>query len=307
MCHERRIVVVLALVLSFLPACREPQDPDRIYGNGRIEGDQVRIASTIPARIRDVLVREGAHVEAGQEIARLSTPELDARLAQAGAAIAAAEAALTQAKTRLSVLEHHAEKARTDFERIRALRESGATSEQKLDQAENALEEVEGERRIAAAQVEQARAALAERRAAHRTVAVQVEEGRVTSPIDGVVLLRLVEGGEVVQPGQPLVVVVDPEKLHLEVYVAEAEIGKVRVGNRVRVEVDAFPERSFEGVVSEVAQQAEFTPRDVHMPDERTRLVFAVEIRLENPDRFLKPGMLADAWIRWREPDDDDA
>ena len=302
---SRKLVAVLGLFLSFLLACSGRRNPDVIYGNGRIEGDEVRVASKVPARIREVLIREGADVEAGQEIARLSTPELQAQLEQAEAAVTAAEAAVAQAETRLSVLEHHAKKARTDFERIRALRETGAASEQRLDQAENALEEIEGERRIAAAQVEQARAALAERKAARRTVAVQVEEGRVTSPIDGVVLLRLVEGGEVVQAGQPLAVVVDPRKLHLEVYVAESEIGKVRIGNPARVEVDAFPDRSFEGVVSEVAERAEFTPRDVHMPDERTRLVFAVRIRLENPDGFLKPGMLADAWIRWRKRDAD--
>lgn len=305
--HLGRAPLALALALSLFPACHAQEKQQLLYANGRIEGDEVRIASKIPGRISQLGVREGGEVHAGQEVARLSTPELQASLEQAKAAVEAAKAAVAQAETRLSVLEHHAQKARVDFERFRHLRETGAIPPQRLDQAENALEEAEGKRRIAAAQVEEARAALSEREAAVRTVTVKMAEARITSPIDGVVLLRLAEEGEVFQAGQPIAVVVDPRKLHLEVYVRESEIAKIRLGNPARVKVDAFPERSFEGVVSEVGQRAEFTPRDVHMPDERTRLVFAVKITLENRDRFLKPGMLADAWIRWGERVDERA
>ncbi len=82
-----------------------------------------------------------------------------------------------------------------------------------------------------------------------------------------------------------------------KVYVAEAKLGYVRLGAPARVFTDAFPGRAFDAVVSEVAEQAEFTPRDVHMKDERVKLVFAVKLALRNPGGVLKSGMPVDARI----------
>jgi HlyD family secretion protein len=92
--------------------------------------------------------------------------------------------------------------------------------------------------------------------------------------------------------------VADLGRLHAIVYVAEAQIGRIELGARARVYVDAYPERAFDARVARIAQRAEFTPRDVHMPDERTRQVFAVELEIENPTLALKPGMPVDARIR---------
>jgi HlyD family secretion protein len=149
--------------------------------------------------------------------------------------------------------------------------------------------------------VNQGEADLEAAQATLEVVRTQLAETRVLSPLDGVVLLRLVEEGEVVQPGQPLLIVIDPQELFLKVYVSEEDIGKVRLGSPVRVKVDGFPGRAFEGFVSEVAQRAEFTPRDIHMPEERTQLVFAVKVRIRETEGILKPGMLADAEIHWKE------
>lgn len=304
MSAERWIGAALGTLLVLVAAAscgRQEKFPDRIHGNGRIEGDEVRVAVKIGGRVSQLAVREGERVRRGQLLAELATPELGARLQQAEAGLEAARAALAQAETRVGVLRHHAEKARQDFERMRALEDTGAASVRQVDEAENALKETEGELRIAEARVVEARASQRERQAAADLVRIHLEEGRVTSPIGGVVLLRLVEQGEVIQAGQPLAVLVDPERLFLKVYIAEGEIGRVRPGNPARVKVDAFPGRAFEGVVTEVAERAEFTPRDVHMPDERTRLVYGVKVRLVNADGFLKPGMIGDAELLWRE------
>jgi HlyD family secretion protein len=122
---------------------------------------------------------------------------------------------------------------------------------------------------------------------------------RVVAPFAGTVLKKLVEAGEVVAAGTPLVTLVDLSKLHAKVYVAEGDLGKVKAGDAGRVYTDAFPRRAFEATVTEIAQQAEFTPRDVHMKDERVKQVFAVKLAIRNPDGALKPGMPVDARIRW--------
>jgi HlyD family secretion protein len=103
----------------------------------------------------------------------------------------------------------------------------------------------------------------------------------------------------VVAAGTPLITLVDLAQLHAKVYMAEQDLGKVKVGNAARVYADAFPTQYFEATVAQVAQQAEFTPRDIHMRDERVKLVFAVKLAIDNPQGVLKPGMPVDARIRW--------
>jgi RND family efflux transporter MFP subunit len=144
--------------------------------------------------------------------------------------------------------------------------------------------------RAAGARLEQAEAAakLAGRR---------VAQARVTAPIGGVVAKRLAEPGEIVAPGFPLATVVDLSVVRLVVYVAEPDLPRVRVGAAARVTVDGLPGRSFDGRVTYISPEAEFTPRNVQTREERAKLVFAVKIELQNPDSLLKPGMPADAAI----------
>jgi len=116
------------------------------------------------------------------------------------------------------------------------------------------------------------------------------------------VLVKAIEPGELVQPGQTLALLVDLTNLELTVYIPENELGKIKLGDPARVRVDAFPERYFEARIKRIDQRAQFTPREVHMPEERVRMVFGVTLAIANPDGVLKPGMPADAWIRW-QPD----
>jgi len=290
------VLLVLAGV-----ACTREDPSDGVYGNGRIEG-QVRIASRIPGRLARLTVDEGDQITRDELVAELTTDSADAQLAQARAAVSAARAGVAAAEVQVQVLGHHVETARTDLARMRALLDAGAATAQQVDRAGDAVTDLEGQLTIARAQVDQARAVLRERVAAVGAAETPLADSRVRSPLDGVVLQRLAEPGEIVQAGQPLLVVVDPGDLYLKVYVAQEQIGQVRIGDRARVTVDAFADRSFTGTVAEVAERAEFTPRDVHMPDERTTLVFAVKIQLDSAEGFLKPGMLADARILTGEP-----
>lgn len=143
---------------------------------------------------------------------------------------------------------------------------------------------------IAQAQVDMAAAQVA-------LVEAQIAQLTLTAPIDGVVTTRSIHRGEMAQPGIPLMTIADLSTLKLVVYVPETQIGHVRVGQRVAIEVDSYPGQTFEGEVVTIAREAEFTPRNVQTEEERVNLVFAVEIRIPNPDGALTPGMPADATI----------
>lgn len=124
---------------------------------------------------------------------------------------------------------------------------------------------------------------------------------RIVAPADGTVISRLAEPGELVAAGRPLATLIDLSGLYVRVFVAERDIGKVRLGDPVRIYADAFPQSFFTGRVTEVAQQAEFTPKEVHMKDEREKLVFGVKVAIDNPSGHLKPGMPVDVKIKWKD------
>jgi HlyD family secretion protein len=105
---------------------------------------------------------------------------------------------------------------------------------------------------------------------------------------------RAIEPGEVVMPGASLLTVGDVTNLYITVYVAESRYGEVKLGQTAQVKVDSFPGETFTGGVTHIADQAEFTPRNVQTAEGRATTVFAVRIDVTNVDGKLKPGMPAD-------------
>lgn len=140
---------------------------------------------------------------------------------------------------------------------------------------------------VAQAQVEVAQGAL-------DVIQAQIAKLLVASPMDAVVLNRTAEPGEVLVPGAPLLTLVQVADLTITVYVPEDRYGAIRLGQPVEVQVDSFPGRSFEATVVRIADQAEFTPRNVQTEEGRRTTVFAVELAVANQASELKPGMPAD-------------
>lgn len=124
---------------------------------------------------------------------------------------------------------------------------------------------------------------------------IQLQKLTITAPWDGMVLTRSAEVGGLGLPGATLIEVGRLDQLELTVYLPEEKFGQITPGQTVQVRVDAYPNRVFNGTVLRMADEAEFTPTNVQTKEDRTRLVYAVIIRLDNPDFALKPGMIADA------------
>ena len=296
------LLVALAGTGWFLrPRLFPPGLPDGILeGYGRIEGTEVTVGSQVSGRIATLPLAEGDRVGKGALIAAVSSEEIGARLAQANARIEAAGSRAEQAAAKLATLAHHAATARLDTQRDRELYGKGFISVRQLDRSENALHLAQDEWRGAQASVAEARAEAAAARAARDEAQAAMAQTRIVAPLSGTVVTRAAEPGELVFPGTPLVVLVDLNRPYLRVYLPERDIGKVKLGDPARVYVDSFPGRPFDAAVTEVAKKAEFTPKDVHMPDERVTLVYSVKLEIGNPQGLLKPGMPADARIRWK-------
>jgi multidrug resistance efflux pump len=147
---------------------------------------------------------------------------------------------------------------------------------------------------IAKAQVEQAQASV-------ESLTVLRDKQTLIAPVGGLVLELNIHEGELAAPGAAVLVLGDLDQVTLTVYVPEDKLGQVRVGQEVQVGVDSFPGRLFTGSVVAIANEAEFTPRNVQTQEERVNMVFAVDVRIPNPDHALKPGVPADAVIITQE------
>jgi HlyD family secretion protein len=140
-----------------------------------------------------------------------------------------------------------------------------------------------------------AEAQIVQAEAAGSALQAQIDKMTLYTPISGVVTSRSAHSGEAAVAGATLLTVANLDEVTLTIYIPEDELGRVRLGQDVDVLVDSFPGRAFTGTVSYISQEAEFTPRNVQTEKERVNMVFAVKVRLPNPDHLLKPGMPADA------------
>jgi len=161
----------------------------------------------------------------------------------------------------------------------------------KMGQA-NSIETTRREQEITArrSDIERARAQLA-------LVDSQLADTIAVSPIDGMVLVKAADVGEVLAPGTSVVTVGDIDRPWLRAYIREQDLGRVKVGSQARVTTDSFPGKTYEGRVSFVSSEAEFTPKQIQTAEERVKLVYRVKIDIDNPRHELKSNMPADAEI----------
>ena len=303
----RRVWIVAAVLLAIAAGSAfvyfriqpEPQAPQVVYGSGRIEADEVRVAPEVAGRLLENRAREGQPVRAGETIARIDPVDYELQASQAAAQQVAKKRSGSQIDAQISLAEHHVHTARTDLARYEALRRKGWVTLQQVETRQNAYEAAVGQLR---ALREQRAQTDAQADAAGRTLALarnRLGRTHIASPLGGSVLERLAEPGEIVAAGQPLAVIANLGRIRLRIFVSERDLGRIRLGAPARIRVDAFPDRVFDARVARVDAQAQFTPRDVHMEDERVRTVYGVTLRADNRAALLKPGMPADAWILW--------
>lgn len=272
-----------------------------LYGNGRVEATEVRIASEVGGRIVDSRLVEGRVFRKGELLLQIDDTDLKLQLAQAEADRLALSQSRLKTLAAVHVAGHHTVTAQINAGRYRTLAADNIVSKQQRDVVENSLSEAQGLLQGSQAAVAQIDAQIA---AADKAIALlkdQIVKARVLAPSNGTILIKAVEPGEVVAPGQNLAVLADLTDLELKIYIPEADIGRVKLNDTARVVTDAFPEHFAAARVERIDQQAQFTPRDIHMPDERARTVFGVTLDVKNPHGELKPGMPVDAWIKWQD------
>ena len=274
------IIIVVGLVLYFLLKTKGEKNKNQISASGTIEITEVEISSKLSGRIEKLWVNEGDSVTKEQVLIELEKKELQAQLKQAEAAYQVSLAQLSQSRS-------SSDNLKTNLERIKELFKAGSTTQQQLDDLETKYQ-------VAKEQLNSATHLVKQNDANIGLVKVNIENSIIKSPTSGIILSKNTEEGEVVLPGNSLLTIGDLSKPWVKIYIKETDLGRVKLGQKAEVKIDTYPDKVFEGKVTYISNQAEFTPKNIQTKEERVKLVFGIKVSLDNPLQILKPGMPAD-------------
>jgi len=314
-------VSISAAVIWFVFHSIRKNDAGTIHVSGNIEVTTVELSFKIPGRVKDRLVDEGEQVRKDQLVARLDPEDLLHEAESRKAEVRAARALLTeletgyrteeiaQAEAALKRITAEADRFRIDFARQQRLYRKEVISARDFDAARAAFEASQASVREARERlnllrsgprketIAQARARLESAEAVLALAETRLGHAALKSPATGLVLSKNIEPGEQVAAGTPVVTVGMLDEVWMRAYISETDLGRVKVGQKATVTTDTWPGKKYEGRISFISPEAEFTPKSVQTATERVKLVYRIKITVPNSAGELKPGMPADAQI----------
>ncbi|MEQ8356315.1 MAG: efflux RND transporter periplasmic adaptor subunit [Kiloniellaceae bacterium] len=249
-------------------------------GNGRIEAEEVHVATKYAGRVVEVLVNEGDLVEAGQVLARMDTAELRAELAGAKATTAQTRENVIEARAQIIQRASELKFAEQELTRAETLVAKGHISEQQADQRRTDRDTAQAALDAARARLASTQAAVEAALAQAERIEAQITESTLTAPRAGRVQYRLTEPGEVLASGGRVVTLLDLTDVYMTIFLPTAQIGRLLVGNEARIVLDAVPQFVIPATVSFISAEAQFTPREVETRSEREKLMFRVKVKI---------------------------
>lgn len=267
--------------------------------SGTFEATEVTVSSEASGRIVSLDVQEGGILSAGQTCGMVDTVMLYLQKRQLEAGVEAAMSRYRDMKTQTAYIREEIEVNRREADRVRNLIAADAANTKQLDDINSSIRLLETRLAATEADIIQNNAAAEAEAASYRAQIDQIEESlrrcRIVSPVDGTVLVKYAEAGELASAGKPLFKVADLHRMNLRAYITASQLTSVRIGQKVKVYADSGDKgvREYEGTVSWISDQSEFTPKTIQTRDERANLVYAIKVSFEN-DGYVKIGMYGD-------------
>lgn len=309
------------ILLLILSSCSNNGGENTIEAQGTIEATNILVSSKVSGEILTILKEEGELISPEDTVIIIDKEIYELRLAEAEAVMNVAEAQYKLLKTGareedkrqseeiLKQAEINFENAKKDFERFSNLIESKSITQKQFDDAKARFEIAQAQLKSAEEnfkkisnfarpeELMQAEANLNRTIANVNLIKKSLKDCYVTSPIGGFIVKTFIEEGEITTTMSSLFSVSDLSKIEMTVYVSETELAKVKLNQTVEIATDSYPDKKYAGRISYISPEAEFTPKNIQTKEERTKLVFAVKIKIDNPNFELKDGMPADAVI----------
>jgi HlyD family secretion protein len=272
-------------------------------GNGRIEAKLVDITPREALRVKEIRVEEGALVHPNQVLVVMDTATLESQLAEAKLNVAATQEKEAVAKAAIERSKAQIELAKIEVKRSTALVAQRAGSQRDLDVRRTALkttsaglQEEEAKLRTIEQEVNVAQANVA-------TIQTRIDDATLKSPVDGRVLYRLAEVGEVVAAGGKVLTLVNLGDVYMEIFLPSEQAARLKIGAEARITIDYSPGLAVAGYVSFVSPEAQFTPKQVETRSEREKLMFRVKIRapektVESYIELIKTGVRGVGYVK---------
>jgi HlyD family secretion protein len=273
--------------------------------NGRLEAEQVQIAAKFAGRVDDVLVEEGALVQAGDVIARMDARDTKAQLREAEAQLLSVERQEEEAEAAIAEREASRKLAAQELARIEKLHKAGYASSQLLDQSRAQMSTAEAGLRAAQASLRQSIAGIDAAKAVVARIETVLDDAVLVAPRPGRVQYKLIEPGEIVAAGTPIVTLLDLSDIYMTVFLPARDAGVLAIGDEARLILDPAPQYVIPARVTFVAADAQFTPKSVETSDEREKLMFRVKLTiapelLKQYEARAKTGVRGVAYLRVR-------
>jgi HlyD family secretion protein len=317
----KKLTLIIISILTFVLISCNGNNNDRIKASGNIEATNIIVSSQVSGKVLQILKDEGDRVNKNDTVIIIDPETYKLKLEEAFAAKEAAQAQFNllkegarkedvkQAEENLKQAQVTFNLSEQDKERMENLYKAKSITKKQYDDAmanyeinqarlKSAKENFEKVKNLARPEeLKQAEANLKRTIANVNLIKKNLDDCYVTSPSSGFITKKFVEIGETAGMMSSLFQVADLSSVDLVIYVPETELGKVQLGQKAEITVDTYPDKSFNGKVIYISPQAEFTPKNIQTQEERTKLVFAVKIKIDNPEFELKDGMPADASI----------
>ena len=270
-----------------------------LKGNGRVEGREISIATKFSGRIVELKADEGDVVKKGQLLAVIDSRSLAADIESQKAKseeilkqIAATDADIKATKSDINFYTKEVSRSKT-------LIKQNFSSQLELDKNTNALEKSQAKLVSLEANKKALQASYKSLLASIKSQEIDLGDMNIYAPANGVLLYKLVEDGEMLADNGKLFIMYNPDDLYMTIYMPSEKAGQVKLGEPAMIKLDAYPNKVFPAKVTFVAENAEFTPKEVETQQERQKLVFRVKLTLDdNSQREAKPGMPGDGYVK---------
>jgi Multidrug resistance efflux pump len=285
------------ILAALLPSCRSYDDHADAYGN--FEAVETVVSAEGTGKLLSFMVEEGMTLPADTIVGWIDSTQLHLKRSQLKANIKAVLSKIPEKDPQLEVIREQIAVQKRERQRFENLVKANAATPKQLDDINYQIGILEKQYRSLASTLNtQVSGYSSETRPLEEQVLQvndQLRQSRVTNPVNGTVLIKYVEKGEVVNYGKPLYKIADLSALNLRAYIGEEQLGQVKVGQQVTVLTDlpGGKYREWTGTVTWVSAEAEFTPKVIQTKEERTNLVYAIKVRVKN-DGSLKIGMPAE-------------
>ena len=284
-------LIIPALLLT---ACNNKSDQADAYGN--FEATEVIVSAETSGRILKFDLTEGTEIEKGSEIALIDTTMFHLQKAEIDAGMKGVRTRISTINAQNDILTQQIDNLRVNIVRIENMLKDDAATKKQYDDLSGQVAVLEKQITANNTQKASIAAELSVYESKKATLNEQVTRSIVKSPINGTIIEKYAEAGELTAAGKPLVKIADLSLVKLKVYVSGAELGSIKIGQDCTVRVDDGEKgyKSFTGTISYISGKAEFTPKIIQTKEERVTLVYAVTIDVMN-DGTMKSGMPGEA------------